>query len=203
MAFLGLDFIVLSSLLIIIIFSLLYFYRKKIFAFYYKQNNFDLFIQQVKYYLKTNHSKIDFNFRILQDIQTESNPQIKCFTIVDTIVQQFINAKFDTSMLSLNIKQDQLWDSYTFNSTPNGIKLPDDWAQRKKIALQRDKNICQRCGIYVKAENAQLHIIKSIKNGGKYYLENLIIVCRDCQKILDNQNIKYLNIKDELNSFVK
>jgi hypothetical protein len=203
MAYLGLDFIISSLVLIVVIFVLLYYFRKDIFKFYYKQSNFDIFIENIKIYLLKNHSKIDFNFKIIEDTASEPNPQARCFSIADKLISQFINHNFDTQTLSLNIKQNQLWDSYTFNSTPHGTKLPDDWAQRKSIALQRDKNICQRCGIKTKPENAQLYTILPISQGGKYYLENLIIVCRDCEKVLTHNNIKYLNIKDELYAFVQ
>jgi 5-methylcytosine-specific restriction endonuclease McrA len=47
-------------------------------------------------------------------------------------------------------------------------------AKRKVVALQRDNNTCQRCGIKLKANDAKLHIIHPIKDGGKYYLDNTV-----------------------------
>jgi len=48
-------------------------------------------------------------------------------------------------------------------------------------------------------------MIRSLEDGGKYYLENLIPVCKDCEKILskNSKKMKYLNIKDDLYSLVK
>ncbi len=203
MAFLGNDFIISSTILIVVIFSLLYIFRKKIFKAYYQEIDFDLFYKQIKEYLKTNHPKINFNYKIITSSQNELNPQTRCYTIIDNLVEQFINTDIDTNFTPSPISQNQLWDSYTFNAKPIGTKLPDDWAKRKMVAAQRDKNICQRCGIHTKPENTHLFLLKSIKDGGQFYLENLIIICKDCQKVTTKKDLKYLDIKDELNSFVQ
>jgi len=176
----------------------LYYFREKIFRFYYKKFDVNTILQNIKNYLETNHPFIEFNFEILNKSKTEQNPEIRIAMVIDNLVSQFINAKFDTTKLSLNISQDKLWDSYTFNSTPVKSKLPNDWAKRKVVALQRDNNTCQRCGINLKADKAKLHIIHPIKDGGKYYLDNLVILCNDCDKISSKANTNYLDIKEKL-----
>ncbi len=203
MAFLGNDFIISSTILIVVIFSLLYIFRKRIFKFYYKETDFDLFIRQIKRYLQENHPKINFNYKILISSLNIENPQTRCYIIIDNLVDQFINAKINTNFIPHSISQNQLWDSYTFNAKPVGTKLPDDWAKRKMVAAQRDNNICQRCGKHTKPETTYLFLLKSIKDGGQFYLENLIIICRDCHRVTTKKDLKYLDIKDELNAFVK
>ncbi len=203
MAFLGKDFIVSSIILIIVIFTLLYIFRKKVFKSHYKETDFDLFVKHVKEYLKTNHPKIKFNYKIIESSASEPNPQTRCYTIIDNLVDQFINADIDISLTPRAISQSQLWDSYTFNAKPIGTKLPDDWTKRKMVVLQRDHNICQRCGFVTKPENAHLFLLQSIKEGGQFYLENLIIICKDCQRVTTKKDLKYLNIKDELANFIK
>ncbi len=203
MAFLGTDFIISSTVLIVVIFSLLYIFRKKIFQTYYKKTDFDLFIRQVQKYLQTYCPKISFNYKIIDLSSNEQNPQARCYIIIDNLIDQFINADIDTSFTPHSISQNQLWDSYTFNAKPIGTKLPDDWTKRKMVVAQRDHNICQRCGKHTKPETTHLFLLKSIKDGGQFYLENLIIICKDCHKVTTKKDLKYLDIKDELNSFVK
>ena len=203
MAFLGLDIIISSNIWIIVAFYLLYHFRRRIFKSYYEKKDSNLPINKIKQYLKLNHPKIKFSYKVLDDIKDEQSSQSQIISAIDNLVIQFINFHIDTKSSNTPISQNQLWDSYTFNSKPNGNKLPTDWAQRKAVVLQRDKHICQRCGQKLKVENAQLYIIKPIKDGGQYYLENLLILCRDCEKITSKQDVKYLDIKDELNSFIK
>ncbi len=203
MAFLGNDFIVSSTIFIVVIFLLLYVYRQKIFKVYYKKTPFDLFIQNIKRYLKENHSKIKFNYSIIDKSSTELNPTTRQYLICDNLIEQFITIELKNIPIPNPIQQNQLWDSYTFNSRPNGLKLPEDWTKRKLIVLKRDHNICQRCGVFTKIENAHLILIKSIKEGGQFYLENLVIICKDCHKITTKKDLKYLDIQDKLNSFIQ
>ena len=199
---LGNDFIISSLILIISIFSLLYIFRKRIFKFYYTDDDFDLFFQKVQNYLLDKHPKIKFDFSIIDKLSTEPNPTTRKYQFIDKLIDQFLNHEVDISSANKPIQPSQLWDSYTFNAKPIGTKLPTDWAQRKLIALQRDENICQRCGASVKPETAYLFLIKSIKNGGQFYLENLVIICKDCNKVTTKKDLKYLDIKDEVNSFI-
>ncbi len=203
MNFLGTDFIFSSIAWIVLIFLLLFIFRKKIFKKFYKNSDFNLFIKHTKDYLKENHSKIKFDYKITEGSSSEPNPTARAYIVIDNLIEQFLNATIDINLSHQPLAQNQLWDGYTFNAKPNGTKLPPDWAKRKNIVLQRDKNICQRCGTHTKVENAHLFLIKSIKNGGQFYVENLIILCNDCHKATTYKNLKYLNIKDELNSFVK
>ena len=203
MVFLGLDFIISSLALILVCSYILYIYREQVFRFFYKKNNFNLFIRNIKQYLDVKYPKIKFDFKIVEDSKPEENPQTRCYLVINNLVLQYTNYELDTSNTNLSIQHNQLWNSYTFNSRPSGNKLPDDWAKRKNIAYQRDHGNCQRCGTHTKIETAHLYIVKPIEDGGQYYLENLITLCRDCDKITTNSNLKYLDIMDKLNSFVK
>jgi hypothetical protein len=199
-SYLGLDFIISSSILIVIIFSLLYIFRKKIFTFYYKDKSLDSFNNKLKTYLEANYPKIRFDYSIFQDTKKEPNPDTRRYLIIDNLVQQFINAKLDENISKKPIPKDKLWDSYVYDSKPDGNKLPKDWSRRKLLVLERDGNICQRCGTHTKPENNHLFNIKSLSDGGHFYLENLVILCNDCYKITTKKNIKYLDIKDALES---
>lgn len=48
-------------------------------------------------------------------------------------------------------------------------------------------------------------MIHSLKQGGKYYLENLIPVCKDCHKILskDPSKMKHIKLKEDLEDIAK
>ncbi len=201
-SFWGLDFIISATILIVVAFTILYIYRDKIRRFFYKETNFDLFIKKLKGYLLTNHPKINFDFRIIENSQSEQNPLARCYIIIDNIINQFTNKDIKINGSNKAITQNNLWDSYTFNAKPIGNKLPDDWAKRKLIVAQRDKNICQRCGAYTKPETTHLFLVKSIKDGGQFYLENLVIICKNCHRVTTNKDLKYLDIRDNLNSLV-
>ena len=126
----------------------------KSFKFYYKDTPFDKFIQNIKKYLEDNHSKIDFDFSIINKSSIEPNPTARQYLICDNLVEQFIAIELKNIPIPKPISQNQLWDKYTFNSRPNGLKLPEDWVKRKMLVLTRDNNTCQRCGIFIKIENA-------------------------------------------------
>ena len=106
------------------------------------------------------------------------------------------------------VRANEIWTSYAFNSKPNKNKLPEDWLQRKAVLYNRDNKTCQRCYKSINIKDADIFIIKEIKDGGQYYFENLIICCADCAKIENNKrdqsiNIKHLNIKTKLYNLVK
>ncbi len=203
MGYLGNDFIISSMVLIIVLFTILYIYRKKVFAFYYVESDFEKFIRLVKEYLIKNYPKIKFNYNIISQSKNENNPQARCYEVIDHLVDDFINSEIDTTVTPKPVPLKLLWDSYTFDALPVGTKLPKDWAKRKAVAIQRDHNICQRCGYKTKPETAHLFLLKSIKQGGQFYLENMIIICKDCQRVTTKKDLKYLNIKDELTNFIK
>jgi hypothetical protein len=202
MGYWGEDFSIAVSILIVTTFSLLYYFRKRIFSFEYEKSDFDLFVNKLEEYLSLNHSKISFDYSIIDKSKLEQNPTTRAYIVINNLVEQFINHKINIASYIAPITQDKLWSSYTFNSKPVGNKLPSDWAKRKTLILRREKNICQRCGVYIKPENSHLSLVKSVENGGQYYIENLLILCRDCNKIHTNQSLKYLNIKEQLDSFV-
>jgi 5-methylcytosine-specific restriction endonuclease McrA len=66
--------------------------------------------------------------------------------------------------------------------------------------VERDKQQCFRCTKKINQTTVEIHMLKPLQSGGKYHLENLIPVCKDCYKILsgDSKKLNYLTIKDDL-----
>ena len=79
-------------------------------------------------------------------------------------------------------------------------KLPTDWIQRKNALFLRDNRKCFRCSTYIDMNTMYPKLLRSLKDGGKYHLENLIPLCSDCDKLLsdDPKKQSFLNIKDNL-----
>jgi 5-methylcytosine-specific restriction endonuclease McrA len=77
--------------------------------------------------------------------------------------------------------------------------------QRKNALLIRDNKKCFRCSKHIDINHTNIYMIRSLKDGGKYYLENLIPVCKDCEKILskNSKKMNYLDIKENLYNLVK
>ncbi len=183
-------------------------FKDKIKALLYEKSDEDLtpFIKQLKIYLKEKYPKIDFTFNFNQILKEDSTTTTKKYLIVDNIIEQYIALEFHPKPIG-QVKSDQIWSSYAFNSKPYKNKLPDDWLQRKSVLFQRDKQTCQRCSQKLTIKDADIFIVKPIKDGGEYYFENLVICCTDCTKIENykrdkSTNIKNLNIKNNLYSLV-
>ena len=207
MSFLGIDFIILSSLWLIVVFTFMFIFRKKIFSFYYKSNDFELFILTLKKYLRKTYPNFNFNFSYVEKLENEPNPQAKQYSLIDNIINQYQTKKFTPNKTS-TVPNNKLWSSYVLNSKPFKNKLPEDWIKRKALVHQRDNKICKRCSKTIGIKDSNIFMINSLENKGQYYIENLILFCLDCEKI-ENQKrdetktIKHLDIKDELYSLVK
>lgn len=207
MGYLGLDFIILSIVLLLSISFVLYYFRIEIKRIFYKEAFYDVFIIELMEILKTNYSYIHFNLNIIEDSKSQSNPIARKYIILDDIIKQFSKVELDKTRYPKSTPPNLHWNGYTFNSEPNKKKLPIDWKQRKNALLTRDAQRCFRCGNNINLSNTQIHLIKSLETGGKYFLENLLPICNDCNKILTlsfpNEKIKFLDIKEKLYSLIK
>jgi hypothetical protein len=205
MAFLGLDFIISSLIWMIVIFVSVILFRKQIKKFFYKEVSFDIFNNNLIIYLNDTYPSIVFDFLIMQTSQSEPNPNTRKYLIVDNIITQYMKLELNKNNYPSGTEQSLQWGSYIFNSEPNKNKLPSDWVQRKNALLTRDHQKCFRCSKSININLTQIHMIRSLENGGKYFLENLIPVCYDCKKILDKdtKKLKHLDIKENLYDFVK
>ena len=207
MSFLGLDFIISSLFWLTLVFSFMFLFRKKLFTFYYKSNNFDKFIEVLKKQLKQTYPKLTFDFSLIEDLKNEPNPQAKQYLLIDNIISQYQTKQFIPPKTT-SVPTNKLWPTYVLESKPTKSKLPNDWMKRKLVVYERDNKICQRCSKNISLKNSNIFMINSLQNKGQYYLENLILLCLDCDKIEKNKRdssikLNYLEIKNELYSLVK
>jgi len=205
MYFLGTDFIISSIIWLTLVGIFVFAFRKKIFKRFYEEDNLEEFINSVQIYLKKNYPDLKFDLSIIKVSESEPNPETRKFMITSDIITQFSNLKLDKNKFPKNTPQVlHNWDGYVFNCEPNKQKLPPDWAKRKAALLQRDNKTCLRCTKKLDMKEIDIHMIRSLKDGGKYYLENLIPVCRDCKKLLENdpKKNKNLNLKNDLEDLI-
>ena len=201
MYFLGTDYVVSSLIWLTLVGIFVFAFRKKIFKRFYKEDNLEEFINSVQIYLKKNYPELKFDLSIVQASESEPNPETRKFMITSDIVTQFSNLKLDKTKFPKNTPPSlHNWNGYVFNCEPNKQKLPPDWAKRKIALLQRDNKKCLRCTKTIDFKDADIHMIRSLSEGGKYFLENLIPVCRDCKKLLENdpKKSKSLKLKEDL-----
>ncbi|MEA2017466.1 MAG: hypothetical protein U9N59_03365 [Campylobacterota bacterium] len=205
MVYLGYDFIITSLLWLFGIAIFVFAFRKHILKIIYPQTTFDLFLSKLKIYLDKTYPLIKFDLSIIEQSKNEKNPDSRKYTIIDDILRQFKNLNIDRSKLPQSTPQSLQWSEYIFNCEPNRDKLPPDWIKRKNALIIRDHKKCFRCSKTVTLNNIKIHMIRSLKNGGKYHLENLIAICHDCEIILNNDTKKMhqLTIKDDLNLIVQ
>jgi hypothetical protein len=201
-AFLGLDFIISSIIWLLVVVLFAFVFRKQLKKFFYKDISFDVFYKNLNSYLSETYPDIKFDFSIIETTKSEPNPNARKYLILDDIINQHTSLKLDSSKYPTDSSQNLQWSSYIFNSEPNRDKIPKDWVKRKNALLIRDNKKCFRCSAKVDLNSIQIHMIRSLENGGKYFLENLIPVCKDCDKIL-NKKIKHLDIKENLYTLVK
>ncbi|MDD3008390.1 MAG: HNH endonuclease signature motif containing protein [Arcobacter sp.] len=192
---LDIEFVIYGSLIVGFLLPL-YVYRKKIFAPSKPQEgDFDAFLKDLKIHMKTNHPKIDIDYSIVEKTKNEPNLTFRKTFIIEKVVEQFFNFEYNKKT-QLSVPRDKLWVNYDEKSIPSA-KLPSDWQQRKELAWRRDNKCCNRCGCNLPLLNeTYTTFVKDIKNGGSYTLENIIILCIDCNKVLNSTNPK--NTMDSL-----
>jgi hypothetical protein len=201
---LELDFIIYGSLLIAALIPL-YIYRKKIFTFKYSDNGFSFFIKDLKLHMAKHHPKIKFDYSIIEKTQNEQDLKVRETLIVENIIEQFFNYDYKKKTQG-SVSNDKLWINYIEKSNSNP-KYPNDWSQRKDAAWRRDEKSCNRCGNKISLEATYTSFVNEIKDGGGYNIENIIILCSDCNKIINSTNPKNtifsLSLNDSLMMYVK
>lgn len=203
---LNVEFVISAT---IIIFSLLplYIYRKKIFKFAnFGNGEFKLFAKDLKVYLIQNYPKIKFDFSILDKTNNESNLRTREIIIVENMVNQFFYYKYEKRTQN-PVAKEKLWSTYDEKSASNS-KYPQDWPQRKELVWTRENKCCNRCGNKISyLKDAYTQFVKEIEDGGGYNVENVILICQDCNQVLNSKNPKNtmvsLNIYEKLMIFVK
>ncbi len=186
---LDIKFTIIGSLLI---FSLipLYIYRKEIYNRFYKQGDIKKFIRDVDSYLSTNHPRIRFNFNILKKVENEKDIRIKETLIVEDLVGQFVYHEYEL-YTQKSVTKDKLWNGYDSNSKLlKDNKLPIDWQQRKEAAWLREEGKCNRCGTKSKLVDSQVLLAKQMRNGGGFNLENIVVLCNDCTRVIKSSNLE-------------
>ncbi len=198
-----LDFkFIISGTLIILALIPLYIYRKTIFKHFYKKGDIKTFIKSLTIILKQDYPKIPFNFNILEKYKDEKDIRIQETLVVEDFVRQFCNYEYELNTQP-SVSKEHLWSTYEQNcSLRKDNQYPKDWNQRKEVAWIRDNKKCNRCGTELKLSDAQTLLVKQMKNGGGFNLENIAILCNDCTKVLKSTNIegtaKDLHILDRL-----
>lgn len=201
---LELDFVIYACLIIATLLPL-YIYRKKIFSFKYSDNGFSFFIKDLKLHLSKYYPKINFDYSIIEKTQNEQDLKVRETLIVENIIEQFFNFDYQKKTQE-SVSKDKLWANYIEKSNSNS-KFPNDWTQRKELVWKRDNKCCNRCGNKISLEASYTTFVNEIKNGGGYNVENIIILCSDCNKIINSTNPKStifsLSLNDSLMVYVK
>ena len=205
MYFLGTDYIISSLLWLFAIFIFVFTFRKQIMKLFYAETSIDLFISKIKTFAEKKYPDIKFDYTIIDLSTSEKNPELRKYMIADEIIDQFKRIKINESKYPKTTSKELQWSSYIFNCEPNKDKLPTDWMQRKNALFLRDNRKCFRCSTYIDMSTLHPKMIRPLKEGGKYYLENLIPLCSDCDKLLSDNPKKssFLNIKDSLYEIVE
>jgi 5-methylcytosine-specific restriction endonuclease McrA len=200
MNFLGIDYIISSLLWLLVMGAFVFTFRKPIMKLLYKKTSVNLFTSKLKNYLEKTYPDIKFDYTIIDESESESNPDVRKYSIADEMIEQFKRVTIDETQYPKNTPKELQWSSYLFNCEPNKDKLPPDWVQRKNALCLRDNRKCFRCSKHIDINSSYPKMIRSLEDGGKYYLENLIPLCSDCDKLLSNNPKKstFLNIKDSL-----
>ena len=172
-----------------------------------KIDEFEIFLEILESYMKTNHPKIKIDYSVSKHFENETNLKVRKSLMIENIVKQFQNFEY-IKTTQKSIPKDKIWNGYNLNSATN-FKYPVDWLKRKEFVYRRDKGCCNRCGKFL-AELTDVHtaFAKEIKDGGTYHFENIIILCFDCYKIVDfNQNDSkgnlHISLNDKLLDLVK
>ena len=201
---LDINFSIASGLLIACLLPL-YIYRKRIFSKYKSGGTFHLFVKDLKLHMTQHHPKIKIDYSIIDKTENEKNTQLRETLIVENVLQQFFDYPYKKETQG-TISKEKLWTNYMEKSVCNP-KYPSDWPQRKELAWKRDNKCCNRCADKIALDNAYSIFVKDIKDGGGYNFENIIILCSDCNKILNSTNMKNtissLTLNDRLVLFIE
>lgn len=168
----------------------LYIYREKIFNKFYKTGDIKRFIKDLEIYLNVHYPKISFDYILMPNVESEKDIRIKETLIVEDLIKQFANFEYELKTQA-NVTKDKLWKGYDSNSKLlKDNKLPIDWSQRKEAAWIRDNNKCNRCGFRTKLMDTNILLAKQMRNGGGFNLENIVVLCSDCSRIIKSANVE-------------
>jgi len=193
----------LFFVLILAILLILYISRgKKSLPLKYKNDdNFNLFLKDLKLYLEHHHPKIDFNYHVIGNTIHEKKEEMRELLVIENIVEQFYNHKYQKVSQS-DIPREKYWPNYIEKS--NSEKLPNDWPLRKESVWRRDNKCCNRCGKVMTLDETYTCFVKDIRSGGGYNFENIIILCVDCNKIVNlKSTYSSLTLNDKLMALIK
>ena len=178
----------INGFLIISFLIPLYLYRKTIYKKLYKKKDIKAFMKDCEIYLVSNHPKIPFDFNIEEKYEKEEDSSVKEALIVEDFVNQFVEYNYELNTQG-SLPKEKLWGGYEVNSRLiKDNKRPTDWARRKEAAWYRDSQKCNRCGMKIKLTDAQTLLAKQMKDGGGFNLENIVILCSDCAKLIKSDN---------------
>ncbi len=178
----------IAALVIIVLLLPLYIYRKRIFKRFYKEGNSSEFIKDIYTYIKSNHPKADIDFSKIKKYFSEKDIERQQILICEELAKQFANYAYELKTQS-SIQDAHLWSSYQQNSKlQKDNKFPPDWSQRKELAWIRDKKECNRCGLKVSQGDSNALLVKQMKHGGGFNLENIVILCHDCSRVVRTSN---------------
>jgi hypothetical protein len=65
-------------------------------------------------------------------------------------------------------------------------KKPPDWGERRSQVYQRDRGICQQCGINIPGTFHVHHKTPQSKPEGDHSLKNLLLLCPKCHSKIDS-----------------
>lgn len=198
---LDVTFIIAGTLIILMLIPL-YIYREQIYSKFSKKGNIKTFIRDVDSYLCAHYPKISFNFDILEKLEDEQDIRRKEILIIEDLVGQFAYQEYELSTQK-TVSKDKLWNGYDQNSILiKDNKRPIDWAQRKEAAWFREDGKCNRCGTKSGLVDSNALLAKQMKDGGGFNLENIVILCNDCTRVIKSSNLEKtkrdLHILDKL-----
>lgn len=162
---------------------------------------YEIFVNLLKNYLENYYPKILFDFSNKNRLKKEFNLDLQKSFLIESLIKQFI--EFDYKKITQNsVKRELTWEGYGLNSTPNK-KVPNDFIRRKELVFYRDKSTCNRCGtVMERLSQASFCFVQEIEDGGGYNVENLALICVDCNQVLSNKDKAYkdilLPLKDKL-----
>jgi len=199
--FLDFKFVFFGSLITLSLIPL-YIYRKEIYKRFSKKGNLKVFIKDLNIYLTYNYPKINFNFNIVEKLDEKDLLKTKQILVIEDLARQFVYFEYELSTQK-SVSKEKLWSSYDQNSTLHkDNKFPVDWPQRKEAAWNREEGKCNRCGTKTKLVDTNALLAKQMKDGGGFNLENVVILCNDCTRIIKSSNLektkKDLNFLDKL-----
>lgn len=183
---LGNSFIILGLILLLPLIPI-YFYREYLFKKFYQRSGVQAMIMDIKIYLSNNYSKISFNYDIVNQSAIIKDLKTREAAIIEDLVLQFARYEYNTKTQQV-IPKENLWVTYEQNCKPANKKAPSDLSKRKEVALRRNKSKCDRCGTPLNLKLANILFVKPLVKGGTYSLENITVVCSDCQRLISNND---------------